>query len=192
MLLAITPSVLVRLGLSLNDITDIGTATLRLNNGDSSGDARLYTISSVLDDIDDIHSELLPVQDMAKRMRRTHANVYLREKNGTLFAVPRSGRTYGRQYPAFQVHPNLEGALLNDLIALFRTHDASTLMLWDFLRSVHPELGNLTGVEFLIGRRPARIGIDLLLIDRLAAFTDEQRSEYVCDLAFKNLQQVPT
>jgi hypothetical protein len=189
MLLAVTPSMLVRLGLSPTALTEIGTASLLLTQGKTTGEARIFTISSVLDDSDDLHRELLTAQAFAKRMKRTHANIYTREKEGTLFSVSQPGYRYGRQYPVFQANRQLDGDLLSDLIALFKLHEASTTLLWDFLRSMHPTLGNTTGVEFLIGRRPARAGVKLVLLDQLAAFTDEQRKESLRDLALTWLKQ---
>ncbi len=189
LLVALTPSILARLGLSSSDLADIGTATLRLTNSQSESEARLFTITSVLNDLEDPNREMLKAQPLARRMKRTNTTVRSREIKGTLFSVSLPEFSYVKRYPVFQIYPNVDIELLTSLIGLFRANGATTTLLWDFLRKAHPRLGNLTGVEFLIERIPKRSDLDLVLIAELMALGDEQRRQYVIDLASKSIEK---
>ncbi len=192
MLLAVTPSILARLGLSLGDLAEFGVASLS-GHGRSkkSRDVPVVTLSPLGADVGDLNRELLTAETMAERMHCSRANVYDREKKGMLFSVLPPGREKGRKYPAFQLHPRLDTSLLYDLVTQFRAQDASTNLLWDFLRSVHASLGGLTGVEVLTGQRPTRAGVNMAVIAELTALSDDRRRAYVAEHALEGLQHAP-
>lgn len=186
MLLAITPSTLARLGISLGDLVDFGLANLSQSGRHST--SREVNVVTLPPAWGDLNRELLTAEAMAERMQCSRANVYDREKKGSLFSVLPPGRENGRRYPAFLLHPRLDAALLNDLIVQFRAQDASTNLLWDFLRSVHKSLGGLTGVELLTAQRPTRAGVSMAVISELTALSAEQRRAYVVEHALEGLQ----
>jgi hypothetical protein len=188
MLLAVTPSILARLGISLSSLADFGVATLSQTGCNSNcNQVKVVTLTASVDEIGDLNRELLTAEAMAQRMQCSRANVYDREKKGTLFSVLPPGRENGRRYPAFQLHPRLDGVLLNELIAKFRELEASTNLLWDFVRSVHESLGGLTGVELLTGQHPTRIGVNVAVITELTTLSAERRRAYVVEHALEGL-----
>lgn len=192
MLLAINPSILERLGLSLGDLVDMGDASWKQTKSTHSGAARIFALASHAEELGDLNRELLTAEKMAERMKCSKANVYDREKKGTLFSVLPPGRENGRRYPVFQLHSRLDSTLLTELIGQFRAQDAPTNLLWEFLRSVQASLGNLTGVEFLTGQRPARDGINSAVIEKLASLNAERRRAYVVEHALEGLQYALT
>lgn len=188
MLLAVTPSILARLGISLSSLADFGVANFSQGGRNSkSNEVKVVTLTASVDELGDLNRELLTAEAMAQRMQCSRANVYDREKRGTLFSVLPPGRENGRRYPAFQLHPRLDGVLLNELIAEFRELEASTNLLWDFLRSVNESLGGLTGVELLTGQHPTRVGVNTAAITELTTLSAERRRAYVVEHALEGL-----
>jgi len=188
MLLAVTPSILARLGISLSSLADFGVADVRQGGHYSnSSEVKVVTLAASVSEFGDLNRELLTAETMAQRMQCSRANVYDREKKGTLFSVLPPGRENGRRYPAFQLHPRLDSVLLNELIAKFRELNASTNSLWDFIRSVNESLGGLTGVELLTAQRPARNCLNMDVITELTALSAERRRAYVVEHALEGL-----
>lgn len=188
MLLAINPSVLARLGISPADLSDWGTADIHpLGQFIQSKVVKVVSLLSVSAQSSDPNSELLTAESMAERMQCSRANVYEREKKGALFSVLPPGRENGRRYPAFQLLSSLDTSLLIKLIERFRAARAPMNFLWDFLRSVQPSLGGVTGVELLLGRLPSRSGVLPAVIDELNRLSVDARHEYVIEHALEGL-----
>jgi hypothetical protein len=131
--------------------------------------------------------DMLSADAMATMMNCTRANVYEREKKGSLFSVLPPGRENGRKYPAFQIHRNVDTRLLVALIALYRDRAVSMNYLWDFLRSVQSAFGGATGVEVLKGEHPQRSGINKPVLSALQALTPAERHRFVMDHALEDL-----
>lgn len=188
MLLAVTPSALVRLGIRLADLSDVGTARLNSKvHGTPSGSVKVVSLPTTPSKASEANSTLLTAEAMADLMHCSRANVYEREKKGAIFSVLPPGRENGRRYPAFQLEARLDTALLAALISRFRTLQVPTNLLWDFLRSVQPSLGGLTGVELLIGQVPQRPGVDAAVLNELNKLEAEARHEYVVTHALEGL-----
>ncbi len=188
MLLAINPSVLARLGIDPADLSDWGTADIQpLGRHIQSQIVKVVSLLSSPDQYSDANSELLTAESMAERMQCSRANVYEREKKGSLFSILPPGRENGRRYPAFQLLAPLDTSLLTKLIARFRAERAPMNLLWDFLRSVQPSLGGVTGVELLLGRLPQRSGVLPTVLDELNRLGVEARQEYVIEHALEGL-----
>jgi hypothetical protein len=132
---------------------------------------------------------LLSAEAMASRMNCTRANVYDREKRGNLFSVLPPARENGRKYPAFQLHPNLDTVLLGEMISLYRTHQVSTNLLWDFLRTVQAAFGGVTGVELLTREQPNRRDVDQRRLRALYELEPQARRGFVKDYALEDLHQ---
>lgn len=186
MLLAITPAILASLGLNLGDIAELGSASVHFGRG-AERTLKVVALDPTKGRADDMNRDLLSAEAMADRMRCSRANVYDREKKGTLFSVLPPGRENGRQYPAFQLHHALDAGLLAELILRYREHGAPTSVLWDFLRSVNPAFGGLTPVEALTGARPDRPGMQSQVIDELFALAPQERRAFVMDHALEGL-----
>lgn len=188
MLLAVSFSMLDRLGIRLSDLEEIGLASVSSNLGRlPSGFLKVVSLLESTSPPQDLNAELLTAESMAKRMQCTRANVYEREKKGMLFSVLPPGRENGRRYPAFQISPKLDSVMLARLIERFRLLNAPMALLWDFLRSVQPSLGGLTGVELMLGVSPKRSGIDLAVIGELKKLEAAKLHEYVIDHALEGL-----
>ncbi|ARV18551.1 hypothetical protein AEP_01607 [Curvibacter sp. AEP1-3] len=188
MLLAINPSVLARLGISPTDLIDWGTADIHpLGRFVQSQVVKVVSLLSGPVQSSDPNSELLTAESMAERMQCSRANVYEREKKGALFSILPPGRENGRRYPAFQLLAPLDTSLLTKLIARFRAERAPMNLLWDFLRSVQPSLGGVTGVELLLGRIPPRSGVLPTVLDELNRLSVDARQEYVIEHALEGL-----
>ncbi|KRC30730.1 hypothetical protein [Acidovorax sp. Root219] len=188
MLLAVTPSILDRLGIRTADLNELGTAKLSSSElGFLSDTVKVVSLSPTSTTIGDSNGDLLSAEAMAQKMQCSRANVYEREKKGSLFSVLPPGRENGRRYPAFQLQARLDAALLTALIMRFRERQASMNLLWDFLRSVQPSLGGLTGVELLLWQVPQRRGVDHVVLNELNLLDAAVRREYVIDHALEGL-----
>lgn len=188
MLLAVTPSALIRLGISLADLSDVGTARLSSKvQGTPSGSVKVLSLPTNPLKVSEANSALLTAEAMAELMHCSRANVYEREKKGSIFSVLPPGRENGRRYPAFQLEARLDTALLAALISRFRALQVPMNLLWDFLRSVQPSLGGLTGVELLIGQVPQRPGVNAAVLNELNKLSAPDRQEYVVNHALEGL-----
>ncbi len=188
MLLAVTPSILERLGLHLSDLGELCTARLFDAEGPGSHECKVVALSPDRPDAEDLNRKLLTADAMAGRMQCSRANVYDREKRGTIFSVLPPGRENGRLYPAFQLHPRLDTSTLHQLIAEFKSHGAPTGTLWNFLRSVREAFAGLTAIELLTEQQPIREGIDPGRLRKLLALEPVMRKEYVVEHALEVLQ----
>ncbi|MFP5474132.1 MAG: hypothetical protein ACLGJD_10845 [Gammaproteobacteria bacterium] len=132
-------------------------------------------------------TEMLSPSAMAASMNCTTATVYDREKKGHLFSVTPPGRTNGRQFPGFQLHNRLDNALLARLIAEYRKRDVPFGLLWEFLKSSHDALAGATGAEILVGNWPDRSGIDTERLSAIYALPEDERREFVVELALEDI-----
>lgn len=94
---------------------------------------------------------VLTVDEMADRMKCTPEDVHEREAAGEIFAAYTPGREDGPHYPAFQLDDRLNKAMLKNIILEYRKWDASTTLMWSFLRSRQKIFGGLTPVEMMLG-----------------------------------------
>jgi hypothetical protein len=93
---------------------------------------------------------VLTLEEMAARMECTAGDVREREAAGQIFSAWASGRE-GLGYPAFQLDERLSKTLLKQVILEYRRWNASTTLMWSFLRSPQKTFGGLTPVEMMLG-----------------------------------------
>jgi hypothetical protein len=122
---------------------------------------------------------VLTVEEMAAHMKCTPERVREREAGGEIFAAWTSGRE-GPGYPAFQLDKRLSQALLKQLILEYRRWEASTTLMWSFLRSPQKVFGGLTPVEMMLGGSTP--GFD--------ALTSDEWSEAFLDVVSEELSRV--
>lgn len=122
---------------------------------------------------------VLTQEEMATRMGCTPEDVRGREAAGEIFAAWASGRE-GPGYPAFQLDERLSKALLRQVILEYRRWNASTTLMWSFLRSPQKIFGGLTPVEMMLGGSTPGF----------AALTPEVWTEAFLDVVFEELSRV--
>lgn len=187
MLLAVTPSILVSLGIRSVDLSEVGTVLLNDAQFDQSGPVKVLALASERSESQDPHGGLFTADAVADLMQCSRANVYDREKKGYLFSVLPPGRANGRRYPAFQFYAMVDAPFLHKLIRGFRSRNAPMNLLWDFLRSVQPSLGGLSGIELLLGLQPDRRGLDTRTLNELKKLDTDSRQEYVLEHALEGV-----
>lgn len=94
---------------------------------------------------------VLTVDEMADHMGCTPEDVREREAAGEIFAAYGPGREGVLRYPAFQLDDRLNKVALKKTIQEYRKWDASTTLMWSFLRSRQKIFGGLTPVEMMLG-----------------------------------------
>jgi hypothetical protein len=207
-LLAVTPDVLSNLGLATHDLRDWGRVSSlsldvradvaklpsRTKNFRVLVVSEFRTVHRPLAKAKAAHSidvssldELLSAEAMADQMQCTRANVYEREKKGSLFSVLPPGRENGRKYPAFQLHRSLDTALLGSLVALYKEREVQMNLLWDFLRSPQDAFAGATGVEVLVGAQPQRAQVDAMKLKAISQLSAQERRKFVMDHALEDL-----
>jgi hypothetical protein len=122
---------------------------------------------------------VLTVEEMADRMKCTPEGVREREAAGEIFAAWAPGRE-GPGYPAFQLDERLNQALLKQVIREYRRWDASTTLMWSFLRSPQKIFGGLTPVEMMLGGS----------MPDFDALTPDEWTEAVLDVVLEELSRV--
>lgn len=80
-------------------------------------------------------------------------------------------------YPAFQLDPRLNRSTFSKLRQLYKTSAVSEDYLWDFLRTVHKDLGGMTGIDYLLG----------FYTPEIAALHASEREEHFLDLASEDI-----
>ena len=108
---------------------------------------------------DDLY-QMLSASEMAQRMQCSLPVVYQRETADEFFSVLAPGRKNSRRFPVFMLSDRLDRALLKQVIQAYKAVEASTTLMWSFLRSPQNEFGGLTLVEMLLGgAAPAYTGM---------------------------------
>ena len=104
--------------------------------------------------------QVLSASEMAERMQCSLPVVYQREAANEFFSVFAPGRKNSRRFPVFMLSDRLDRALLKRVIQAYKAVEASTTLMWSFLRSPQNEFGGLTLVEMLLGgAAPAYTGM---------------------------------
>ena len=104
--------------------------------------------------------QVLSASEMAERMQCSLPVVYQREAANEFFSVFAPGRKNSRRFPVFMLSDRLDRALLKRVIQAYKAVEASTTVMWSFLRSPQNEFGGLTLVEMLLGgAAPAYAGM---------------------------------
>ena len=104
--------------------------------------------------------QVLSASEMAERMQCSLPVVYQREVANEFFSVFAPGRKNSRRFPVFMLSDRLDRALLKRVIQAYKAVEASTTLMWSFLRSPQNEFGGLTLVEMLLGgAAPAYAGM---------------------------------
>ena len=104
--------------------------------------------------------QVLSASKMAERMQCSLPVVYQREAANEFFSVLAPGRKNSRRFPVFMLSDRLDRALLKRVIQAYKAVEASTTLMWSFLRSPQNEFGGLTLVEMLLGgAAPAYAGM---------------------------------
>ena len=104
--------------------------------------------------------QVLSASEMAERMQCSLPVVYQREAANEFFSVFAPGRKNSRRFPVFMLSDRLDRALLKRVIQAYKAVEASTTLMWSFLRSPQNEFGGLTLVEMLLGgAAPAYAGM---------------------------------
>ena len=104
--------------------------------------------------------QVLSASEMAERMQCSLPVVYQREAANEFFSVFAPGRKNSRRFPVFMLSDRLDRALLKQVIQAYKAVEASTTLMWSFLRSPQNEFGGLTLVEMLLGgAAPAYTGM---------------------------------
>lgn len=94
--------------------------------------------------------QLQNAREFAHFLRATDQAVMDLEEAGQLISVLSPTGEPGRLFPKFQQIPQLNAALHQKAIALYRSRGLDMTIYWDFLRTRHAAFGGATGVEVLL------------------------------------------
>jgi len=122
---------------------------------------------------------VLTIEEMASRMKCTVEEVREREISGDIFSARMSGLD-GPRYPAFQLHGNLNRALLHQVIQEYHEWGASMTFLWVFLRSPSEMFDGWTPMEILLGAS----------IPAYEALTPSEKTEVFMEFVSEELSRV--
>jgi hypothetical protein len=116
--------------------------------------------------------QALSAAELGKALGVSDERVRQRERAGELFSILRPGRKRGREYPAFQSWPGVEGEPQTRVLRALRP--ASNAAVYGFFSSPMARLGGLTPIEIMVGRMTSARAVDPAARELLDAPPDER------------------